>query len=131
MKRDSVLKQVGNILTEGSEIEHFCLNDLRSIIDIALDHDPYLVFLTGSSIDNSNYGDIDIVADYEEPGSIYEAAESLEDCLSAVRIYGTEETSRSRNQLLVSGALGGQDYDIFLRENPIMRSDKELVLYEK
>ena len=118
-----------SLLQENSALNNTDIDNVFQAVRLAEQCKPDEVYLTGSSVNNEDYGDIDLALDFSS--EIYDESivDSFMDLLDSSRRIGTEPDSRGKQRVIVRGELSGRDYDIFIMEENTLPSDNRLDLH--
>ena len=124
MKRQSL-----NLLQDNSALSDEDIDNVMRIIEVADEYNPDEVYLTGSSVDNKEYGDVDLALDFSSEMYDESIVDTYLDLLDSSRRIGTDPQSREKQRVIVRGELSDTDYDVFIMEENSLSSEKKLDLH--
>lgn len=124
MKRQSL-----NLLQDNSALSDEDIDNVMRIIEVADKYNPDEVYLTGSSVDNKEYGDVDLALDFSSEMYDESIVDTYLDLLDSSRRIGTDPQSREKQRVIVRGELSDTDYDVFIMEENSLSSEKKLDLH--
>ena len=124
MKRQSL-----NLLQDNSALSDEDIENVMRIIEVADKYNPDEVYLTGSSVDNKEYGDVDLALDFSSEMYDESIVDTYLDLLDSSRRIGTDPQSREKQRVIVRGELSDTDYDVFIMEENSLSSEKKLDLH--
>ena len=124
MKRQSL-----NLLQDNSALSDEDIDNVMRIIEVAEEYNPDEVYLTGSSVDNKEYGDVDLALDFSSEMYDESIVDTYLDLLDSSRRIGTDPQSREKQRVIVRGELSDTDYDVFIMEENSLSSEKKLDLH--
>ncbi len=120
--------EILKILQKDSELTQTDVESVAELSELALDYSPEEIYLTGSSVKNEDYNDVDLCVNFSE-GEFNEELVNryLEDLDDSTRI-GASKSSRGKKRVIVKGNYKGSLYDIFILEDNNLPSDVRLDL---
>ena len=124
MKRQSL-----NLLQDNSALSDEDIENVMRIIEVADKYNPDEVYLTGSSVDNKEYADVDLALDFSSEMYDESIVDTYLDLLDSSRRIGTDPQSREKQRVIVRGELSDTDYDVFIMEENSLSSEKKLDLH--
>ena len=124
MKRQSL-----NLLQDNSALSDEDIENVMRIIEVADKYNPDEVYLTGSSVDNKEYGDVDLALDFSSEMYDESIVDTYLDLLDSSRRIGTDPQSKEKQRVIVRGELSDTDYDVFIMEENSLSSEKKLDLH--
>ena len=124
MKRQSL-----NLLQDNSALSDEDIDNVMRIIEVADKYNPDEVYLTGSSVDNKEYGDVDLALDFSSEMYDESIVDTYLDLLDSSRRIGTDPQSREKQRVIVRGEMSDTDYDVFIMEENSLSSEKKLDLH--
>jgi hypothetical protein len=124
MKRQSL-----NLLQDNSALSDEDIENVMRIIEVADKYNPDEVYLTGSSVDNKEYGDVDLALDFSSEMYDESIVDTYLDLLDSSRRIGTDPQSREKQRVIVGGEMSDTDYDVFIMEENSLSSEKKLDLH--
>jgi hypothetical protein len=124
MKRQSL-----NLLQDNSALSDEDIDNVMRIIEVADKYNPDEVYLTGSSVDNKEYADVDLALDFSSEMYDESIVDTYLDLLESSRRIGTDPQSREKQRVIVRGELSDTDYDVFIMEENSLSSEKKLDLH--
>jgi hypothetical protein len=124
MRRQSL-----NLLQDNSALSDEDIENVMRIIEVADKYNPDEVYLTGSSVDNKEYADVDLALDFSSEMYDESIVDTYLELLDSSRRIGTDPQSREKQRVIVRGELSDTDYDVFIMEENSLSSEKKLDLH--
>jgi len=113
---------------EQSSLENTHIDDLVELVEPILQYSPDEVYLTGSSVNSDNYGDIDVAINLSNDQSISKIENYLLKELNESTRFGTDESWIGKHKSVVRGTRDDVSYDFFIWDDKKLLDDEKLIL---